>query len=108
MLYAREPVDCESVNNNDPVAGEARRQLIIAAYEDTVQRTQNPEDWPDANIEVVDVQFWHFERVNGFPSEGWSPTYCGRPATDLQRVLLRVRNENGRIVEDVEVILGGN
>jgi Tfp pilus assembly protein PilV len=104
MLYAREPENCDP-NLTDPTAIETRRAAIIAAYQTTIQQTDNPESWPAANIQVVDLWYWHYARgVNNTPEEGWVKNRC---TTDLQRLLLRVRNQDGRIVEEVEVIVGG-
>jgi Tfp pilus assembly protein PilV len=110
MLYAREPIYCVGVDaSNNPLTPaqiDAQRASIIAAYQATVQSTENPEDWPDGNIQVVDLLFWHYGRnvtTNGV-DEGW---YHDRCTTRLELIKLRVRNPAGDIIEEVEVIIGG-
>lgn len=96
MLYARDPLHCD----------EATRADIIAAYQTTVRETENPEDWPQANIKVIDLRFWHYARdpsTNGV-AEGWVTDQC---TTKLQRVTLQVSDPSGEIVEEVEVVIGG-
>lgn len=96
MLYARQPIHCDEM----AAAG------IVSAYQATVQSTENPEDWPDGNIEVIDLLFWHYGRnatTNGV-DEGW---YDDRCTTRLQLIKLRVSNPSGDIIEEVEVIIGG-
>jgi type II secretory pathway pseudopilin PulG len=105
MLYAREPEHCDETLTT-PSAIENRRQEIMAEYRDTVQETENPEHWPEANIEIVDLRFWHYARndsTNGV-EEGWVADRC---TTKLQLVELRVRDVSGDIIEEVEVIVGG-
>ena len=46
-----------------------------------------------------------FRRVR-LGTEAWGAT-CDTPETDLQKIELRVTAEDGRIVEEVEVIIGG-
>lgn len=110
MLYARDPIQCERVDTSNnpftPTQINDQRTLIINAYQATVQSTENPEDWPDPNIEVVDLLFWHYGRnaaTNGV-DEGW---YHDRCTTRLQLIKLRVSNPAGDIIEEVEVIIGG-
>jgi hypothetical protein len=110
MLYAREPENCEAEddlgNAFTPAQIDAQRAGIIALYQATVESTENPEDWPDGNIEVIDLLFWHYGRdasTNGV-DEGW---YADRCTTRLQLIKLRVRNPSGNIIEEVEVIIGG-
>jgi Tfp pilus assembly protein PilV len=105
MLYAREPEHCDETLTTAS-AIENKRQEIIAEYRATVQETENPEHWPQGNIEVVDLRFWHYARsssTNGV-EEGWVADRC---TTKLQLVKLRVRDEGGDIIEEVEVIIGG-
>jgi type II secretory pathway pseudopilin PulG len=109
MLYAREPENCYQdtpTKTYTALEKETRRLAIIAAYQTTIQQTENPEDWPAGNITVVDLWFWHYDQAANFGvEEGWVKDRC---TTDLQRLLLRVRNTDGRIVEEVEVIIGGD
>ena len=105
MLYAREPEHCDSTLTTAADI-EARRQAIMAEYRDTIQETENPEHWPQSNIQVVDLRFWHYARdpsTNGV-DEGWVADRC---TTKLQLVKLRVRDVSGEIIEEVEVIIGG-
>jgi hypothetical protein len=97
MLYAREPVHCDEMSRDD----------IIAAYQQTIQETENPEHWPQGNIRITDLRFWHYGRdtaTNGV-EEGW---FIDRCTTKLQRITLQVRDEGGKIIENVEVIIGGD
>jgi type II secretory pathway pseudopilin PulG len=105
MLYARMPADCDETLTV-PADIEAKRQEIMAEYRQTIQETQNPEDWPQGNIEIIDLLFWHYARdasTNGV-QEGWVTDRC---TTKLQLVELRVSDESGDIIEEVEVIIGG-
>ncbi len=103
MLYARDLITCGTRDPGDPVNDIA---LIAAEYEATVQQTENPEGWPDANIEVIALEWWSIDVINGIGTEAWG-TKCDTPETDLQKIELRVTAEDGRIVEEVEVIIGG-
>ena len=106
MLYAREPVDCDETLTV-PADIEARRQAIMTEYRNTIRETENPEDWPEGNIEIIDLLFWHYARdasTNGV-QEGWVTDRC---TTKLQLVELRVRDQTGDIIEEVEVIIGGD
>lgn len=104
MLYARDPIECDSV---DSYGNPMSLDDIKAAYQYTVRQTDNPEDWGANNITVTDLQFWSiYIDTNGQGSEAWLTT-CNSEATNLQKVALRVTAEDGRIVEEVEVIIGG-
>ena len=105
MLYAREPEHCDETLTTAS-AIENRRQEIMTEYRATIQETENPEHWPQANIQIVDLRFWHYARnpsTNGV-EEGWVTDQC---TTKLQLVKLRVRDVSGDIIEEVEVIIGG-
>ena len=111
MLYARQPLFCTGVdplkNPLTPAQINAQRTSIIASYQATIQSTENPEDWAYGNIQVIELLFWHYGRnaaTNGV-DEGWYPDRC---TTQLQLVKLRVRNPDGNIIEEVEVIIGGD
>jgi hypothetical protein len=101
MLYARELYDC------DP-AIDATTEIsnTIAAYEATVQQTDNPEGWSAGNIQVTGVKWWRIDidPASGVGTEGWGEI-CDSADTNLQRVSLQVTSQNGRIVEQVEVII---
>ena len=102
VLYARPLEPCT------PAGSDAtNKAAIISTYESTLQQTENPEGWPDANIEIVDLQFWHIniDPVTKFTEEGWG-LLCDTSDTNLQRIGIRVRSEGGEIVEEVEVIIG--
>lgn len=106
VLYARPLVPCGPAAT--PAGAPATNKVaIINAYESTLQQTDNPEDWPDGNIEIYDLQFWHInmDPVTKFTEEGWGDL-CDTLDTDLQRVGIEVRSEAGDIVERVEVIIG--
>lgn len=102
MLYATDVWDCDSAN---PPATEITD--AIAYYQTLASNTDNPEGWAASNIEVIDLDWWSYEvdPNTGITTEQWS-TLCDEDTT-LQRVGLRVRGEDGRIVEEVEVIIGG-
>jgi prepilin-type N-terminal cleavage/methylation domain-containing protein len=103
MLYARDLERCDRSPTAPPMS--VQRANIMARYQTTVQETKNPEGWPTTNIQVIDLDFWHFARAaDNNVSEAWVEDRC---TTDLQRVGLRVRNADGRIVEEVEVVIGG-
>jgi hypothetical protein len=104
MLYARQLITCGSMDGDDPLADVA---LVADAYEATVRQTQNPEGWPAENISVVDLEWWSIDiDANGVGTEAWG-TVCDAGDTNLQKVELQVTAEDGRIVEEVEVIIGG-
>ena len=101
MLYARELDQC------DPTVDPATEiSNTIAEYEATVQQTDNPEGWSDGNIRVTNVEWWRIDidPTTGVGTEGWG-TQCDSGDTNLQRVSLQVTSEDGRIVEEVEVII---
>lgn len=102
VLYARPLVPCET--SGGPATNKA---AIVNAYEATLQQTENPEDWPDGNIEIYDLQFWHInmDPVTKFTAEGWGDL-CDATDTNLQRIGIEVRSRSGSIVERVEVIIG--
>jgi hypothetical protein len=102
MLYARDLINCGTMDP-DPATDMA---MIAAEYEATVQQTDNPEGWSDANIQVVGLEWWSIEVANGIGTEAWG-LQCDEPDTSLQKVKLRVTAEDGRIVEEVEVIIDG-
>lgn len=102
VLYARELVPC------DPMADPASEiATITAAYEGTIQQTENPEEWGSTNIRIFDLQFWHVDMdpVTKLTDEGWGDQ-CDSLDTNLQRIGIEVRSNDGVIVESVEVIIG--
>ena len=104
VLYARPLVPCAP----DAIDSMATNKAdIMSAYATTLQQTDNPEDWPDGNIEIYDLQFWHInmDPVTKFTEEGWG-NLCDTSDTNLQRIGIEVRSKNGEIVERVEVIIG--
>ena len=102
VLYARDLVPCDPAG--DPATEIA---TITAAYEATIQQTENPEGWGSANIEIFDLQFWHVDMdpVTRLTDEGWGDK-CDSLDTNLQRIGIQVRSDDGKIVEEVEVIIG--
>ena len=102
VLYARELVSCDELG--DPATEIAK---ITAAYESTIQQTENPEDWGSGNIDIYDLQFWHVDMdpTTKLTVEGWG-SKCDSGDTNLQRIGIEVRSESGEIVEQVEVIIG--
>jgi hypothetical protein len=116
MLYAQELINCGAIgtdNDGDSVTTASDSDGVMTTfgdvkndYQSTLRQTDNPEGWPDANIEVIDLQFWNIEKLaSGLGTEAWS-TSCDNDTT-LQRLLVRVRGADGRIVEETEVIIGG-
>ena len=103
MLYARELITCGTRDADDPLND---IKLIAAEYENTIRQTENPEGWPEANISVIGLEWWSIDVVDGIGTEVWG-TKCDTPETDLQKIELRVRADDGRIVEEVELIIGG-
>ena len=102
VLYARPLEPCAPAG-----AAATNKAAIIATYEATLQQTENPEDWPDGNIEIYDLQFWHInmDPVTKFTEEGWGDL-CDASDTNLQRIAIQVRSESNEVVERVEVIIG--
>ncbi len=103
MLYARDIRQCDPAQ---PAAAEIAAS--IAEYQETVENTENPEGWPAANIKVTGLEWWRIDvdPSTGLGTESWG-SICDSGDTNLQKVGLRVRATDGRIVEEVEVIIGG-
>ncbi len=104
MLYARELITCGSMDSGNALNDIA---LISAEYEATIQQTDNPEEWSPGNIKVINLEWWSID-INsaGVGTEAWG-TKCDSVDTNLQKLELQVTAEDGRIVEEVEVIIGG-
>ena len=103
MLYARELDQC------DPAADPTTEiSDTIAEYQDTIRQTDNPEGWDPSNIEIIGLAWWSIDidPTTGVGTEAWG-TVCDSGDTNLQRVSIQVHAEDGRIVEQVEVIIGG-
>lgn len=104
MLYARELIVCGSLDPADPLNDIA---LIANEYQQTIRQTENPEGWSAPNISVIGLEWWSIDiDSNGVGTEAWG-TECDAGDTNLQKVELQVTAEDGRIVEEVEVIIGG-
>lgn len=104
MLYARDIVTCGTLDPSDPVSDIA---LIAEEYQSTIRQTDNPEGWSNANIDVIGLEWWSIDiAANGLGTEQWGAV-CDAGDTNLQKVAMRVTAEDGRIVEEVEVIIGG-
>ena len=104
MLYARELVVCGTMDPLDPVNDVA---LVAAEYQATIRQTENPENWGANNISVIALEWWSIDIDSaGVGTESWG-TQCDAGDTNLQKVELQVTAEDGRIVEEVEVIIGG-
>ncbi len=102
ILYARDLDECDPLV--DPVT---EIDDTIAAYQDTIRQTDNPEGWDPSNISVVGLEWWSIDvdSSTGVGTEAWGTT-CDSGDTNLQRVSIQVQAEDGRIVEQVEVIIG--
>ena len=104
MLYARDIVTCGTLDPTDPVNDIA---LIANEYQATIRQTDNPEGWSNANIDVIALEWWSIDiAADGSGTEQWG-NVCDAGDTNLQKVAMRVTAEDGRIVEEVEVIIGG-
>lgn len=104
MLYARELIPCGSMDPGNPANDLA---LIAAEYEATMQQTENPEGWAAANLSVLSLEWWSIDiNSQGVGTEAWG-TKCDSGDTNLQKIEMQVRADDGRIVEEVEVIIGG-
>ena len=59
-------------------------------------------------IEIIGLELWHYQRnpVTNGVDEGWD-NWCDE-SSNLQKIKLRVKAIDGRIVEEVEVIIGGD
>lgn len=108
-LYAEAKEDCNTT------ATDHGKSAIIAKYQTIVDRVDNPEDWANWQIEVIDVKFWNARRLPTVPptvppTESAIVTYSfGTDCQDsinltLQQLTLEVRSPNGRIIEKVELI----
>ena len=109
MLYARELISCgEDKVPATPTVELYTIQEIADLYEATIMSTENPEGWSSSNIQVVGLEYWSIDvdPATGVGTEAWGTT-CDAKDTNLQKVELRVTAEDGRIVEEVEVIIGG-
>lgn len=108
MLYARDLVSCGT--DTDPMTPGVQPytvQEIADQYEATIMATENPEGWADSNIQIINLEYWSIDIApDGTGTEAWG-TVCDAKDTNLQKVELRVTAEDGRIVEEVEVIIGG-
>jgi type II secretory pathway pseudopilin PulG len=102
VLYARPVRPCDPL-----VASATDIANIITDYEATIQQTQNPESWSSGNLSIFDLRFWHvnMDPTTKLTEEGWGDL-CDSADTNLQRIGIEVRSEDGRIVEQVEVIIG--
>lgn len=91
LLYGTPRVDCGSI-------AVTNKPAVLANYRAVAATTTNPEGWPAANIEVYDVQFWNgaIYQSNCYDDFG----------INLQLIKVRVRDTDGRIVKDVEVVKG--
>jgi hypothetical protein len=92
VLYGVDRVPCGTVAATD-------QQAVFDRYQSVVANTENPENWPAANIEVVPpVRFW-----NGSIYQDRCYDEFG---INLQLITLQVRDMNGRIIERIEVVKG--
>lgn len=93
VLYGAERQDCGT-------ATASREAEVRAYYQQVVRTTTNPAGWPIENIEVVaPVRFWD-------GSSTYQSTCYDDLGISLQLITLRVRNNDGEIVETVEVVKG--
>ena len=93
VLYGAERQDCGTT----AVSLEAQ---VRAYYQSVVRGTTNPAGWPAENIEVVaPVRFWD-------GTSTYQSTCYDDLGISLQLITIRVRNNDGEIVETVEVVKG--
>jgi len=100
-LYAQVKEDCSTTNIVDGGKG-----AILAKYQLVVDLVDNPEDWVNWQIRIVDVKFWNASDTD---SDGIVEYRFGTVCQDsinlaLQLLTLEVRSPNGRIIEQVELI----
>jgi hypothetical protein len=93
VLYGEPRADCGEPGIPDAAA-------VLAAYEGVVDVAPNPEGWPASQITVASVQFWD---GSGFGTDCFDDV-----AKTLQRIQIRVSDPDGTIVEDVEIVKGGD
>jgi Tfp pilus assembly protein PilV len=92
VLYGAEREDCGTTTTS-------RQAAVVARYQQIVSGTENPENWPAQNIEVLPpVYFWDGTR--------YQLTCYDDQGINLQLVTLQVRNLDGRIIERIQVVKG--
>lgn len=93
VLYGAERRDCGTTTASEESA-------VRAYYQQIVRETTNPAGWPPENIEVVaPVKFWD-------GSSTYQSTCFDDLGVNLQLITIRVRNNEGKIVETVEIVKG--
>jgi len=99
ILYAAPKVACDgSLADN----GEA---AVRASYDAVVDAVPHPQDWNSWQIRVIpNVQFWNAANLDSDPDvEYFFGSDCD-PSLSLQLVTIEVRNTDGAIIENVEIV----
>jgi hypothetical protein len=97
LLYGHPRHDCGHSTDTAPQQA-VTKAAIIADYQSVAQSVPNAEGWPATNITVTDVQYWD--------GHSYQSTCYDDFAINLQLIKMQVRDANGRILEDVEVVKG--
>jgi prepilin-type N-terminal cleavage/methylation domain-containing protein len=93
VLYGAERRDCGTTSVSQEPA-------VRAYYQQIVRDTANPAGWPADNIEIVTpVKFWD-------GSSTYQNICYDDLGVNLQLITIRVRNNEGEIVETVEIVKG--
>lgn len=103
-LYAAPKEDCSTTPA--PPVGDGGKSAILAKYRPIVDQVDNPADWLNWQIRIVDVKFWNASDTD---NDGIVEYRFGTVCQDsinlaLQQLTLEVRSPNGRIIEQVELI----
>jgi Tfp pilus assembly protein PilX len=92
VLYGAPRADCGTQTVS-------RQTEVRNTYQGIVSGTENPENWPSSNIEVVSpVLFWD--------GDEYQLTCYDDDGVNLQLITIQVRNLDGRIIESVQVVKG--
>lgn len=99
MLYAAPRTDC------DPAVPDKGEQDVRDDYIDIVKAVPHPQEWDTWQINVVyPVKFWNADNVDADPDvEYFFGSDCD-PSLGLQLVTIEVRNTDGAIIENVEIV----
>lgn len=93
VLYGSPRMDCGTTTSS-------QEALVRAYYQSVVRTTENPQDWPATQIEVVGpVLFWD-------GTSRYQSTCYDDAGINLQLITLQVRAPDGKIVESVQVVKG--
>ena len=99
VLYSAPKINC------DGALADKGESAVRAAYDDVVDNVPHPQNWNDWQIRIVpNVQFWNAANLDADPDiEYFFGSDCD-PSLSLQLVRIEVRNTDGAIIEDVEIV----